>query len=78
MPLFINTILQNARELLKVISFEIFKWPLKGPLEFQQRRSLFAACVFGDGLGALADSVLGEFTGQEQTDSGLDLSAGDG
>ena len=40
--------------------------------------SLLAAGVLGDGLGALADSVLSQFTGQEQTDGGLDLAAGDG
>jgi len=40
--------------------------------------SLFAAGVLGDGLGAFADGVLGELTGQEETDGGLDLSAGDG
>ena len=39
---------------------------------------LTGASVFGDGLGALADSVLGQFTGQEEADGGLDLSAGDG
>ena len=40
--------------------------------------SLLAAGVLGDGLGALADGVLGEFTGEKQTDGGLDFSAGDG
>ena len=40
--------------------------------------SLLAAGVLGDSLGTLADGVLGEFTGQKETDSGLDLSAGDG
>ena len=39
---------------------------------------LLAAGVLGDGLGAFADGVLGQFTGQEETHSGLDLSAGDG
>ena len=34
--------------------------------------------VLGDGLGALRDGVLGQFTGEEQTDSGLDLSGRDG
>ena len=41
-------------------------------------RCLLAAGVFGDGLGAFADSVLSEFTGQEQTDGCLDFSASDG
>lgn len=34
--------------------------------------------VLGDGLGALRDSVLGQFTGQDETDGGLNLSGGDG
>lgn len=38
---------------------------------------LLAASVLGDGLGALADGVLGQFTGKKQTDGGLDFSAGD-
>ena len=40
--------------------------------------SLLAAGVLGDGLGSLAHGVLGELTGQEETDGGLDLPAGDG
>ena len=39
---------------------------------------LLGAGVLGDGLGTLADGVLGEFTGQEQTYGCLDFSAGDG
>ena len=35
---------------------------------------LLAAGVLGDGLGSLADGVLGKLTGQEETDSCLDLS----
>lgn len=38
---------------------------------------LFAAGVLGDSLCAFADSVLGQFTGKEQSDGGLNLSAGD-
>ena len=34
--------------------------------------------VLGDSLGALRDGVLGEFTGEEEADSGLDLSGGEG
>ena len=41
-------------------------------------RHLLGAGVLGDSLGTLADGVLGQLTGQEETDSGLDLSAGDG
>ena len=39
---------------------------------------LLAAGVFGYSLGTLANSVLGEFTWQQEADSCLDLSAGDG
>ena len=44
----------------------------------EESSSLLGAGVLGDGLGALADGVLGQFTGEQETDSGLDLSAGDG
>ena len=44
----------------------------------QRVKHLLGAGVLGDGLGALADGVLGELTGQQETDSGLDLPAGDG
>ena len=40
--------------------------------------SLLGAGVLGDGLGALRDGVLGELTGEEEPDSGLDLAGGDG
>lgn len=40
-------------------------------------RSLGAG-VFGDGLGAFTDGVLGELTGQQEPDRGLDLPGGDG
>ena len=39
---------------------------------------LLGGGVLGDGLGALRDSVLGQFTRQEEADSGLDLPGGDG
>mgnify|MGYP001827776046 CR=1 FL=1 len=39
---------------------------------------LLGAGVLGHSLGALADGVLGQFTRQQETDSSLDLSAGDG
>lgn len=39
---------------------------------------LLGRCVLGDGLGSLADGVLGQFSGQEQTNSCLDFSTGDG
>ena len=40
--------------------------------------SLLAAGVFGDSLGSLGHGVLSQFTGEEQTNCGLDLPAGDG
>ena len=42
------------------------------------RMNLLGAGVLGDGFGALADGVLGQFTGQQETDGGLDLATGDG
>ena len=38
-------------------------------------RRLFAAGVLGDSLLAFTDGVIGQFAGQKETDSGLDLSA---
>ena len=40
--------------------------------------NLLGGSVLGDGLGAFADGVLGQFTGQKESDRGLDLTAGDG
>ena len=40
--------------------------------------SLLGAGVLGYSLGSLRHGVLGQFSGEEQTDSGLDLSGGDG
>ena len=40
--------------------------------------NLLGGGVLGDGLGALRDGVLGELTGEEEPDSGLDLPGGDG
>ena len=34
--------------------------------------------VLGDGLGALRDGVLGEFTGEDESYRGLDLAGRDG
>ena len=65
-------------------SLDISLWKdvvvLKGPSLWVNKllNSLFGAGVLGDGLGSLRDGVLGQLTGQEETDSGLDLSAGDG
>ena len=41
-------------------------------------RDLLGAGVLGDGLSALRHGVLGELTGEEEPDSGLDLAGGDG
>ena len=41
-------------------------------------RNLLGAGVLGDSLGSLRHSVLGQFTGQQETDSGLDLPGRDG
>ena len=38
--------------------------------------SLLGAGVLGDGLGSLRDGVLGQLSGQEEPDSGLDLPGG--
>ena len=39
---------------------------------------LLGGGVLGDGLGALRHGVLGQLTGEEEPDSGLDLPGGDG
>ena len=38
---------------------------------------LFRAGVFGDGFSAFTDGVLGQFTGQQESNGGLNFSAGD-
>ena len=43
-----------------------------------QVRNLLGRGVLGDGLGALRDGVLGQFTGEEEPDSSLDFPGGDG
>ena len=39
---------------------------------------LLGAGVLGDSLGSLSDSMLGQLSGQDQTDGGLDFPTGDG
>ena len=39
---------------------------------------LLGGSVLGDGLGTLGDGVLGQLTGEEESDGGLDLAGGDG
>ena len=41
-------------------------------------RNLLGAGVLGDGLGTFRDGVLGQLSGEEETDSGLDFSGRDG
>ena len=46
--------------------------------EVSSKGNLLGGGVLGDGLGALRDGVLGQLSGEEETDSGLDLAGGDG
>jgi hypothetical protein len=59
---------------------EHFGWPCEGPWCRNRANDwrLLGAGVLGDGLGALRDGVLGQLSGQEETDGGLDLPGGDG
>ena len=51
----------------------------RGPTDgWSQVGRLLGRRVFGDGLGTFGDGVLGKFSGQQQTNGGLDLSARDG
>ena len=51
----------------------------KGAVGFCERETrLLAAGVLGDGLGAFAHRVLGQFTGEKQTHGRLDLARRDG
>ena len=60
------------------ILFEKYWWPWKGPLCMVVNWRLLAAGVLGDSFGSFADGVLGQFSWQEKTDSGLDLPRCDG
>jgi hypothetical protein len=55
----------------------VFGGPVKGRGNANGKR-LLGAGVLGDGLGALGHGVLGQLSGQEQTNGGLDLPGGDG
>ena len=57
---------------------DIYGGPKKGRFWFLLGHSLLGAGVLGDGLGALRDGVLGQLSGQEEPDGGLDLPGGDG
>ena len=41
-------------------------------------RSFSSGAVLGDGLGTLGDGVLGELSGEDESDGSLDLSGRDG
>ena len=51
---------------------------LKRAVGLRSTKNLLGASVLCDGFCALTDGVLGELTGQQETDSCLDLPAGDG
>ena len=59
-------------------------WEVLGGLEKGRwgskaaRDRLLGAGVLGDSLGSLRDGVLGQLSGQDETDGGLDFAAGDG
>ncbi len=44
----------------------------------RSRGCLFGGLVLGDGLGAFRDGVLGQFTGKDQTNGGLNFAGRDG
>jgi len=50
----------------------------KSTILFFVVEDLLGAGVLGDSLGSLRDGVLGQLSGQEEPDSGLDLPGGDG
>ena len=50
----------------------------KSTILFFVVEDLLGAGVLGDSLGSLRDGVLGQLSGQEETDSGLDFAGGDG
>ncbi len=47
-------------------------------LEQEDATSLLGGSVFGDGLGSFGHGVLGELSGEDQADSGLDLAGAEG
>ena len=54
-------------------------WSLKEPFFCQQiANNLLGAGVLGDGLGTFRDGVFGQFSGEEEPDSSLDLPGSDG
>ena len=74
----INLLHIRTQSLVTFISLlDIIGGPEKGQL-VRGVKSLLGAGVLGDGLGALRHSVLGQLSGQQQPDGGLDLPGGDG
>ena len=62
-----------------MISYNDCGGPKKDRLfPMKQGNNLLGAGVLGDSLGALRDGVLGELTREEEPDSSLDLTRGDG
>ena len=57
---------------------EVFGGLEKGRWGSKAGNRLLGAGVLGDSLGSLRDGVLGQLSGQDQTDGGLDFPAGDG
>ena len=49
-----------------------------GPVDEGLHWECLGGGVLGDSLGALGDGVLGELTGEEEADGGLDLAGGEG
>ena len=70
----INTSCIQAKLFLEVLGgLEKGRWGSKAA-----RNCLLGAGVLGDSLGSLRDGVLGQLSGKDQTDGGLDFPAGDG
>jgi hypothetical protein len=65
--------------LLCILKQKYLGGPVKGRGWWEANAErLLGAGVLGDGLGSLGDGVLGELSGQQETDGGLDLPGRDG
>lgn len=74
-----DLIVVNTKNVCKVCSFWRIWWPLKRPGDDDFCcSSLLGASVLGHSLGTLRHGVLGQLSGQQETDGGLDFSGGDG
>lgn len=56
----------------------VIVWPWKGPVCVRPSDDLFRSSVLGDRFGTLADSVFGQFSGEEKADCCLYFTAADG